>query len=203
MISGTGGVTKEGSGTLTLSGTNTFSGSVLINSGTVTLSGASGRIASSTAVNIGTGATLTLDNSAGENLDRVGNSAAITLNGGTLRLISDSNGTAETVGALHAAGGASNITVFHNGAAGDSTSLTFGSLGTITAGATVNFSATGGTLGLAATGPQIYITGQAIGLIGGWATVGSNFADLHSQRRGAPTPATTPAASASISTTPR
>ena len=177
VINGTGGLTKTGSGTFTLSGTNTFSGSFIITNGALTLSGTSGRTASASGVTIGTGATLTLDNSAGQNTDRIGNSAAITLNGGTLRFISASNGSTETVGALNASGGASSIAITHNGAVTDSTSLTFSSLGTIATGATVNFSASGGTLGANSTGPHIYITGKANGLLGGWATVGSDFAE--------------------------
>ncbi len=179
VISGTGGVTKNGTGTMSLTGTNTFSGSVLINAGTLTLSGASGRVASASGITIGNSTVLTLDNSAAEQADRIGNSAAITFGGGTLNYISDSNGSTETVGALNASGGASTVSVVHNGTAGNSTSLTFSSLGTIAPGATVNFSATGGTLGATSTGPHVYITGQAQGLIGGWATVGSDFAEYY------------------------
>lgn len=177
VISGTGGLSKAGTGNLTLSGGNTFSGAVAIESGGLKLSGAGGRAASASGFTISTGATLTLDNSAGENADRIGNSAAITLSGGTLQFISDSNGSVETVGVLHASGGSSSIQITHNGAVGDSTSLTFSSLGTIASGATVNFSAIGGVLGFSATGPHIFITGQANGLMGGWATVGSDFAE--------------------------
>jgi autotransporter-associated beta strand protein len=39
VISGTGNLTKEGAGTLTLSGTNTFSGDLTISTGTVTMEG--------------------------------------------------------------------------------------------------------------------------------------------------------------------
>ena len=178
-ISGSGGLTKSGTGTLTLTGTNTFTGAVAVNTGTLALSGASGRAASASGFTIGTGATLTLDSNAGENADRIGNGAAVTFTGGTLRFLSDGNGSTETVGALNASGGASTITVTHNGAVTDSTSLTFSSLGTIAGGATVNFTATGGTLGSTTTGPHIYIAGQANGLLGGWATVGSNFAEYY------------------------
>ena len=51
VISGTGTVTKEGAGKLTLSGTNTYSGGTTINDGTISISAAA---------NLGTG-TLTLD----------------------------------------------------------------------------------------------------------------------------------------------
>ncbi|MES2594756.1 MAG: autotransporter-associated beta strand repeat-containing protein [Verrucomicrobiota bacterium] len=178
VVSGTGAMTKAGSGTLTLTGANTFSGNMLVDTGTVILSAANGSVLSASGITIGTGATLTLDNSGtgNNNANRIGNSTAITLSGGTLRFISNATivGTAETVGALNASGGASNILITNNIFI---SSLTFSSLGTIAPGATVNFDSTSGTLGSAIIGPRIYITGQANGLIGGWATVGSDFAE--------------------------
>jgi YVTN family beta-propeller protein/autotransporter-associated beta strand protein len=53
-ISGTGGVTKIGSGTLTLSGINAYSGATMVNAGTLTVNGS---IANS-AVTVNSGATL-------------------------------------------------------------------------------------------------------------------------------------------------
>ncbi|GEP44778.1 autotransporter-associated beta strand repeat-containing protein [Brevifollis gellanilyticus] len=178
VISGTGGFTKEGTGTLTLSGTNTFSGTMLVDNGTVVLSGTNGSAANASGITIGTGATLNLDSSTNANANRIGNSTPITLSGGTLILNGNTVlGTTETVGALNAAAGASNIIVNHNALPALASSLTFSSLGTISPGATVNFTGTGGTLGAALVGPHIYITGQPNGLIGGWATVGSDFAE--------------------------
>ncbi|HKY17398.1 MAG TPA: autotransporter domain-containing protein [Rhizomicrobium sp.] len=54
IISGTGGVTKLGAGTLTLSGTSTYSGATAVNEGTLNVTGA---IASSS-VSVANGATL-------------------------------------------------------------------------------------------------------------------------------------------------
>ena len=53
-ISGTGGVVKDGAGTLSLNGASTYSGSTIVNSGTLLVNGSLG----ATAVSIGNGATL-------------------------------------------------------------------------------------------------------------------------------------------------
>ncbi len=176
-ISGTGGFIKSGTGTTTLTGTNTFTGSMTVNSGTVTLSGANGRAASASRVIVQTGAALNLDNTAGENLNRIGDTTPIDIQGGDLRFISDSNGSTETVGALSFLVGPANVTIVHNGAATDRTALTFSSVGSIASGIALNFAAQGGTLGADSTGPQIFFTGMATGLIGSWARVGADFAE--------------------------
>jgi fibronectin-binding autotransporter adhesin len=58
-VQGSGGFIKQGLGTVTLSGTNTFSGSVAVQQGTLELENGSA-IGDSAAVNIGDGATLDL-----------------------------------------------------------------------------------------------------------------------------------------------
>ncbi len=177
VLSGTGGLEKTGTGTLTLTGTNTFSGAMTVSSGTLTLSGTAGRAAAASSVSFRTGALLILDNTAGENLDRIGDSTAINIQAGDLHFISDANGSTETVGALNFLLGPSAITVAHNGSAAQTTALTFSSVGSMVTGTSLTFAATGGTLGADATGPQIFITGQASGLIGSWARVGTDFAE--------------------------
>ncbi|RQU84777.1 autotransporter-associated beta strand repeat-containing protein, partial [Burkholderia cenocepacia] len=51
-IGGTGGLTKQGSGTETLTGANTYTGGTTINGGTLAL-GAGGSLAATGAVNLG------------------------------------------------------------------------------------------------------------------------------------------------------
>ena len=176
VISGSGTITKEGSGTTTLSGVSTHSGNLNLNNGRLILNGAGGSLAASS-VMIRSGAILDMDSTTTENNNRIGNSVAITLGGGTLRLLSDSNGTLESVGSLIPAAGSSTVQVIHNGTTANNTRLTFSSLGSVASGANVNFLGTGGVLGGDLFGPQIFITGQALGLLGSWATVGADPAE--------------------------
>ncbi|MBT1158020.1 autotransporter-associated beta strand repeat-containing protein [Aminobacter anthyllidis] len=60
IINGTGGLTKKGSGTFTLSGANTYSGATRIDAGTLK-AGAANTIAAASAVSVGSGATFDLD----------------------------------------------------------------------------------------------------------------------------------------------
>ena len=86
-----GAIVKADSGTMTLTGVNTFSGSTTINAGTLE-AGAAGALGSTSAVTVNTGGTLLLSGSG----DRVNDSAAITLSGGTF----NTGGLSETVGTL-------------------------------------------------------------------------------------------------------
>ncbi|WP_432285537.1 autotransporter-associated beta strand repeat-containing protein [Aminobacter sp. BA135] len=60
VITGTGGLTKKGMGSFTLSGANTYTGITKIDAGTLT-AGAVNTIASGSAVSVGSGATFDLD----------------------------------------------------------------------------------------------------------------------------------------------
>ena len=172
---GTLSITKAGTGLWMFSGNCTFSGVTTINNGMLSLSGAFGAIASSTGYTVGSGGLLLLDNTAAaNNTNRLRDASAITLNGGTLNFSNDG-------GAASFSENAGTVTVNHNAstvatsqaASGNTSTLNFASL-LRTSGATVNFSGAG--LG-ADDRNRIFITAQADGLIGAWATVnGTNLA---------------------------
>ena len=58
VISGTGAIEKDNTGTLTLTGANTYSGTTTVSNGTLTLSAADNNIANSTSIDVASGATL-------------------------------------------------------------------------------------------------------------------------------------------------
>ena len=76
---GTGTLTKNGSGTWTLSGNNTFSGNVTVNNGTLVAAATLGSaLANNTNITVNAGGILQLGAS-----DQINNAAALTLAGGT------------------------------------------------------------------------------------------------------------------------
>jgi autotransporter-associated beta strand protein len=100
-ISGSGGLIKDGASTQILTGANTYTGTTTISAGTLEVSGTTGALSATTAVNIN-GGTLLLSGAAA---DRINNAATISLGaaGSTLQL---SGAVTETLGALTLAGGA-------------------------------------------------------------------------------------------------
>jgi autotransporter-associated beta strand protein len=61
VLSGTGSLVKEGQGTFTLSGANTYTGPTTVNAGTLSLTGGAGRLDAATRMTVATGATLALN----------------------------------------------------------------------------------------------------------------------------------------------
>jgi len=167
--SGTVSLAKEGDGIWSLTASNTFSGTLAVNGGTIVLSGADGAAASAAACTVSNGATLRLDNTAAANhTDRLNDAGAVTLLGGTLDFSHDAGAAdfSETAGALTAASGACTVQT-DPAAEGRTSALTFASLGQLN-GATLNFAGTG----LGANGRnRVFITGQPEGPLGSWVTL--------------------------------
>ena len=94
VISGTGGLIKDGASTQIVSGANTYSGSTTVNSGTLTVANGSGSALGSTSgVTVNSGGTFLLGAS-----DQVNNTATMTLAGGTFAKGNFSEGTTGSAG---------------------------------------------------------------------------------------------------------
>ncbi|MDX2226206.1 MAG: autotransporter-associated beta strand repeat-containing protein [Verrucomicrobiae bacterium] len=114
------------------------------------------------------GGTLTLDNTAINSSDRLVDGGAITSLGGKISLVGNAAGTTETAGALTLNSSETTIRIEHNGGGGG-TVLTLASLAQNNRG-TLNFSASGGTLGTAGANPRILFTSAPTtnnGIMGG------------------------------------
>lgn len=166
--SGTLSLTKDGTGTWTLSSTNTYSGATLVTNGTLVLSGALGSLQATSGITVMNGGTLLLNNTASaNNTNRLNDSAPIVLAGGTLNLSSDAGAASfsETVGTVTLSAG-SNAVAATQAADGQSNVLRIASL--TRSGGYLNFVGTG--IGESDRN-RIFIAGQADGPIGSWATI--------------------------------
>lgn len=177
-ISGAVNLGRVGGGTLVIGSEQSYTGWTYLTASTTTLRD-NATILNTSGIDINL-ATLLMDNNSNlqlQNNDRLSDTAAINLRGGTLsltgRAITD---TTETVGAVSALMGANTITATAGGSGSyNSATLTMASLSR-SPGATVNF--TGTTLGL--TGNSGYIkfgaepatVGNA--LLGAWAIVNTS-----------------------------
>ncbi|QIF01737.1 autotransporter-associated beta strand repeat-containing protein [Roseimicrobium sp. ORNL1] len=176
---------KANTGKLTLTGTNTYTGDTTVRGGTLEIAG-DGALTETGSVVLSTGGKLSLFNtSTGNSSNRVNDAAMVSLRGGTLVMKHDGTvaTSTENLGAVTVAAGASTVELWsgigwtfpesepigptHN-------ELTLASLSR-NKGATLSIF--GSQVGV--EGDRIKITAppsQDHGIIGGWATVGYEFA---------------------------
>ncbi len=157
-VSGLGGISKEGLGTLTLSGSNSYTGDTVVNAGTLSLSGT---LSSVSAVKINVGSTFLLTG-------RLSSSSALTINGGTF-IYSNPSVTTQTISGLTVGGGASTISNTVSGG-----TLALGAI-TRTVGGAVTFTESGGVTTTSA---------NVNGILGAWAFVGTGANTLYACNSG-------------------
>jgi autotransporter-associated beta strand protein len=184
-IGGSVNLVRSGQNTLSIASDNAYTGTTIINGATTTLRD-DGALSGTSAISINY-ATLSLDNNAGLNgLDnRITDSAAITLRGGTINFQGRAQtASAETLGAVTLAQGGSTINSVIGGTGINSADLTLTSLNRAVGGGTVNFTAaTGGLIGSSSriliptiNGISTSTAFNALndGILGGWAVIGTS-----------------------------
>jgi fibronectin-binding autotransporter adhesin len=164
----TGSLTKNGAGTWTLSGANTFSGATTINGGMLTVAAGSGSaLAATSSITVNSGGTLLL----GAN-NQINNAATMTLAGGTFAKGDFTEGTAGSGGTSTLGLGALTLT-----AAGSHIDFGAGNVGTLsfasfTPGAYTllidDWTGTANTIGSASTDRLIFDSNQSGNLSSFW-----------------------------------
>ncbi|HYG78294.1 MAG TPA: autotransporter-associated beta strand repeat-containing protein [Planctomycetota bacterium] len=165
-ISGTGNVTKNGSGDLALTSGSAHSGTTTVNAGTLTLPGAAS-LSNTASIVLNSGATLFCDKPAGTSC--INDTASITLNGGTLLLqASPVVSQFEAVGAIIVNSGNSTISLLPN--SGRNAQINASSM-TRTSGATLSF-----LRGMTGGSTFLFAGGIADNTFIPWATVNNGAA---------------------------
>lgn len=103
VMSGSGGLIKAGASTLTLSGSNTYTGGTTVSEGKLVVSGGHS-ISDASSVTVASGATFELDEVVSETVGSIAGAGSIVANGGTLTV--GSNNTSTTFGGDFSAGSA-------------------------------------------------------------------------------------------------
>lgn len=156
----------------TLSNDNTYTGATLITGATTTLTDL-GKLSGTSAIDIN-GGVLTITNAGTINdNNRINDSAPITLRTGTINFTGrDNTASAETVGSVDVALGASQITLANNTNGTRSTVLTLSGLTHSNTDAAININGMSGDI---STNARLLVTGGlplANNIIGGWAVSG-------------------------------
>jgi len=100
-LTGSGGLTKSSAGGLVITVGSSLAGPINITGGDLRLYGPLAQLNSAPSVYVESGASLSLDNSGGDNGNRIGDTAPLTLAGGTLNFVgATSTNSSETMGPL-------------------------------------------------------------------------------------------------------
>jgi autotransporter-associated beta strand protein len=191
-LTGSLSLTRSGQNTLSMFSPNTYTGNTLINGGVVSLQ-SDATLASTSNIDINY-ATLNADNNTGltDNSNRINDSAAITLRGGTLTLTGRAQtASSETIGSVSVAQGFSVINATVGGTGINSAELALSSLSRPVGSSAIFFAngtnlgqvgsnsrITVGTLNGVATAPITYSangSGLTNNIVGGWAITNNEF----------------------------
>ncbi len=174
----------EGAGTLAFSRNDAgFNRALTVDGAEFRMVGSSD-LNSMTALTVSGGGVFKIENGTTDDSSRLSDTLPISLNAGQLNYLGRTDGNAsETVGALTLAGGTNTVNVANGGS--NSAQLTLTSLARTDSSSTVNFTnlradgaTPGGALGVAGNNSRLVVGGLANtnGIVGGWATVGNDWA---------------------------